>query len=335
MTHNEAFLHAIIENPDDDAPRLVYADWLEERGDPRGEFIRVQCELAALAPGAPSWELARRLEQLWMARGETWLQPFRDALRERSLSLRDLFYGCVDVPLGPTFSRGFLEDVSMTADHFLTLADTLFRLTPIRKAVLYEARDHVSAVAGSPYPARLTALGLHGRPNLFVPGEFPDYDPGPDWFAPIGSGGARLLAASPHLGRLTALDLGSNEIDDAGVEALAACPGLARLTELVLSDNRVGDTGAQALAASSHLGRLCVLNLAGNYIGYAGARALVTSPQLACLTGLDLSVNAISPQGLWALARVSFPARLSVRGLGRWEQGRWRRRGGRADARPE
>ena len=42
MTHDEAFLQAIIDNPDDDAPRLIYADWLEERGDPRGEFIRVQ-----------------------------------------------------------------------------------------------------------------------------------------------------------------------------------------------------------------------------------------------------------------------------------------------------
>lgn len=32
----------------DDGPRLVYADYLEEQGDPRGEFIRVQCELAKL-----------------------------------------------------------------------------------------------------------------------------------------------------------------------------------------------------------------------------------------------------------------------------------------------
>ena len=42
------FLAAICANPDDDAPRLVYADWLDEHGDPRGEFIRVQVELAAL-----------------------------------------------------------------------------------------------------------------------------------------------------------------------------------------------------------------------------------------------------------------------------------------------
>ena len=44
MTENEAFLAAIMENPRDDTPKLVYSDWLEERGDPssmaRSEYIR-------------------------------------------------------------------------------------------------------------------------------------------------------------------------------------------------------------------------------------------------------------------------------------------------------
>src|SRR5262249_46940199 len=48
MTDADAFLRAIIENPNDDGPRLVYADWLEESGNPRGEFIRVQCEKARI-----------------------------------------------------------------------------------------------------------------------------------------------------------------------------------------------------------------------------------------------------------------------------------------------
>lgn len=41
------FLRAILAAPDDDAPRLIYADWLDENGKPeRAEFIRVQCQLA-------------------------------------------------------------------------------------------------------------------------------------------------------------------------------------------------------------------------------------------------------------------------------------------------
>jgi uncharacterized protein (TIGR02996 family) len=39
-----AFLAAIHADPGDDTPRLVYADWLQENGQPElAEFIRLQC----------------------------------------------------------------------------------------------------------------------------------------------------------------------------------------------------------------------------------------------------------------------------------------------------
>src|SRR6202011_4453577 len=53
MTQEQALLLAILDAPEDDAPRLIYADWLEERGEPRGEFIRIQCELARLGGDDP------------------------------------------------------------------------------------------------------------------------------------------------------------------------------------------------------------------------------------------------------------------------------------------
>ncbi len=54
MRQDNGFLEDITEHPDDDTPRLVYADWLDDHGQPeRAEFIRVQCELARLGePGA-------------------------------------------------------------------------------------------------------------------------------------------------------------------------------------------------------------------------------------------------------------------------------------------
>src|SRR5688572_9295030 len=57
-----ALLQTIVENPDDDAPRLVYADWLDEHGQPeRAEFIRVQCAAAQLPAGNPQRaELTKR-----------------------------------------------------------------------------------------------------------------------------------------------------------------------------------------------------------------------------------------------------------------------------------
>lgn len=47
-------LAGIAAHPDDDTPRLVFADWLDERGDQpddalRAEFIRVQCALDQLS----------------------------------------------------------------------------------------------------------------------------------------------------------------------------------------------------------------------------------------------------------------------------------------------
>src|SRR5262245_11888179 len=57
MTHDDPFVESIVEASDDDAPRLIYADWLEEHDDPdRAAFIPVQIELARLPEGDPRRE---------------------------------------------------------------------------------------------------------------------------------------------------------------------------------------------------------------------------------------------------------------------------------------
>lgn len=49
MTDRDSLLRAILTDPHDDLPRLVFADWLEERGEgDRAEFVRAQCDLARL-----------------------------------------------------------------------------------------------------------------------------------------------------------------------------------------------------------------------------------------------------------------------------------------------
>lgn len=39
------FLEAIAESPDDLDARRVYADWLDDHGDPRGEFLRLDYQV--------------------------------------------------------------------------------------------------------------------------------------------------------------------------------------------------------------------------------------------------------------------------------------------------
>jgi uncharacterized protein (TIGR02996 family) len=64
MSPERAFLQHIADDPDDDAPRLVFADWLQEHGGPAGaaraELVRVQCEAARLPEGDPRGEPLRR-----------------------------------------------------------------------------------------------------------------------------------------------------------------------------------------------------------------------------------------------------------------------------------
>lgn len=48
----QAFHLSVCEHPEDDTPRLIFADWLEENGQgERAEFIRVQCTLDGLLGG--------------------------------------------------------------------------------------------------------------------------------------------------------------------------------------------------------------------------------------------------------------------------------------------
>jgi uncharacterized protein (TIGR02996 family) len=52
VTHDDAFLQAILESPDDHTPRLVYADYLDEHGEPdRAEFLLMLSLLARLQRG--------------------------------------------------------------------------------------------------------------------------------------------------------------------------------------------------------------------------------------------------------------------------------------------
>ncbi|HJZ55950.1 MAG TPA: TIGR02996 domain-containing protein, partial [Gemmataceae bacterium] len=73
MSDEKALLVAIREHPHEDTPRLVYADWLQENGQPeRAEFIRLQRELARLDEDDPQFgpkqAAADKLLKKWAAR---------------------------------------------------------------------------------------------------------------------------------------------------------------------------------------------------------------------------------------------------------------------------
>lgn len=75
MTNALSFLAAIAKSPADELLRQVFADWLEESGDWRGEFVRLDCTLRELPSDQPRpaelqdrWlELRSRLGPAWKA----------------------------------------------------------------------------------------------------------------------------------------------------------------------------------------------------------------------------------------------------------------------------
>jgi uncharacterized protein (TIGR02996 family) len=71
-----AFLEGIRVNPRDNSFRLVYADWLEERDDPRAEYVRVLCEWLTCQP-AREQELIERERKLRAHLDRGWLARIR------------------------------------------------------------------------------------------------------------------------------------------------------------------------------------------------------------------------------------------------------------------
>src|SRR5947209_2024989 len=90
MSSADTFLADIRDNPDDDAVRLVFADWLEDHGDPeRAEFIRLQVRLAQMPEHDPArFELEERAQDLLAEHQARWLGHLPKWARAVELSFR-------------------------------------------------------------------------------------------------------------------------------------------------------------------------------------------------------------------------------------------------------
>ena len=85
LEERDHFLREVLDFPEDDAPRLIYADWLEESGDPRGEFIRVQCEMAQRDELDPYfYECRDRSSALLAQYGEGWSKDLKQDVRKKN-----------------------------------------------------------------------------------------------------------------------------------------------------------------------------------------------------------------------------------------------------------
>jgi uncharacterized protein (TIGR02996 family) len=302
-THHEGFLREICDHPDDDTPRLVYADWLEEQGlAERAEFIRAQIHMTRVSSGSRRYAtLRRRALQLLAEHGAAWRGELPVWARRRC-----------------EFRCGFVAHVGCTALRFIKQGEQLLRVAPVQSLRLRRGMGRIVKLAESPSLSRISALDLYGNEvtvldveALAASAHLRQLTSLRLGYSSLSAGGMHALAASPILTNLTSLDVSICYLQTADFAELAHAPWLARLTALKLDRNYVGTDGIRALLASSYSPRLTVFSLHSNAIRDDGAALLSASALVDRLLTLNLGFNSITTAGVRALADSPHLARLT------------------------
>jgi uncharacterized protein (TIGR02996 family) len=328
VSEEQGLLHDIIANPDDDTPRLVCADWLDDHGRrERARLVRLQCAIERFGPtDEDDWmgEWLRLVDEeveLLCAHEKAWLAelPRFPGLRW-SVGRQNK-----DVSV---LERGFAS--VLCADNWTALerhGEQALAAAPINRLVIKRLGPRSARkLRHWPLLSRIRALDLdssglgdHGLSELARSpylGQLRRLEMNNCWLG----WGIRTLAGADWLESLTHLELAANPIGASRGDALARIVRRCRLGELCLEScsdledgvlamiasgatlpdtlnlNATGLTNrtARAIADSPGSAGLQALYLGWSQIGDAGARALVESPHLVRLCSLDLRNTRLS-----------------------------------------
>jgi uncharacterized protein (TIGR02996 family) len=286
MEFEHPFVQEVRANPHDDSPRLIFADYLEEAGDLRGELIRVQVELSHLPPGDPARRELELRESELLENADEWLAPLTE-LGAEGMSAR-------------CFQRGLIERVRISAEAFLKHGEELCRQAPALYCLELRTGGDLSAlsrVCAKPLPAQVTALDLSANKlaasdiALLAASDWPRQLE--DLTLAFNQLDDAAMAALGHWPVLTGLNLSVNRIGPAGIDALLRRPAVPQLSSLVLSVNQVGDVGLTQLAQSVLAGQIRRLDLAKAGISFAGINRTVSSPLWQGMERLILRGNSL------------------------------------------
>jgi uncharacterized protein (TIGR02996 family) len=244
-----ALWSAIRANPDDDTPRLVYADWLQEHGDEaRAEFIRVQIEQnglfspSTLCPDPNDRTLTKREAKLLRLYREGWLRTIFEQFE--TAAQYDWSYSRSRVKFARGFARNFW--LSLPAARYLAASDS--EIEPLQDVTIDSRFLPIEESA-----AILREVALW--PNAHCVSEIKAYDATDEFIKAIVSG---------HINRLQRIDFRAGLVSDAGAILLADWPQATSLRVLDLGDNQITDAGITAIAESPFFDTRLELRLEGN-----------------------------------------------------------------------
>jgi uncharacterized protein (TIGR02996 family) len=322
----DALYRAICANPDEDTPRLAFADLVEEEGDAaRAAFIRAQVALARV-PEYDALHIAARRSDPGALNGH---------LMTDTLPMVPAGFGWHAFE----FRRGLPWKVGVSTAAAFDADGAIFDVAPIQALTISpHNRFDIEVPADWPHLARIQRLEFTGArfsgddaerlsesPHLAKLTEF-TFD-----FDGITADGLEVFARSSIFPRLTFLDLRANSVPPAllvdalggardrgalawlslaanrldGIDAdqLFSLPVMSDLAHLDLSDNpRLGVGGAVALAERGILRGLRALNLERTHPGVPGVKALCETGALASLSSLNLAANRLGPTAVKFLA---------------------------------
>jgi uncharacterized protein (TIGR02996 family) len=254
------FLADIISNPEDKKARLVYADLLQEQGDPRGEFIILQCTRAELpetderaaALDAQIAELLKKHKKAWTA-----FAPAKGARWE--------------------YRRGFVEKLSIDASDLVDHAAVLFTAEPFEELNIWKI-DESRHKAGKSRLAPILELPLGNIKRLSLAR------------CKLSEDDVKALAYATTLGNVEVLDLSNGGSLEVPLAPLGAAVSLPKLRELKIGGTMCGDRAMVALAQAPSL-RFTRLHANRTDLGRTGVAAIANATWAPGLEHLDLSSN--------------------------------------------
>jgi uncharacterized protein (TIGR02996 family) len=273
VSERATFISAILDHWDDDTPRLVFADWLQEHGEAeRAEFIRVQIEAAKLPkskrekskPGKRAARLLDKHEAAW--RAAAGLTGDEGEYERGFLVNADFWIRDLEARAAAVLA---VEPAQFTLMLSVWLNDESDEEIPPKWVTKFAANPHLRAVTA-----------IESDANDF----------GPELFV--------RLMKSPHLVNLRRIEVSEDPFGEKGVRAIAVAPAAFALERLHLDevfyhedDAKARVRAMKALATSPRLASLKHLGLPYNGLTDKCIEVLLASKTLPKTMRLNLDEN--------------------------------------------